>query len=140
MKKYLSFIFVMLLVTAVVYADDSKFNDAFFNCSPYSEFGTVDVEGVKADSHKQILGWEDNKCVYKENIKFGGVNSCVTCRFTKSQVSELVSVMRAYNLLQQYSNEQVDTSSVSAVQNNPVVKAWNKYLQDNSVCKMQVDN
>ena len=25
-------------------------------------------------------------------------------------------------------------SSISAVQDNPVVKAWNKYLQDSSVC------
>ena len=34
------------------------------------------------------------------------------------------------------SNEDVDTSSLSAVQNNPVIKVWNKFLQDSSTCTM----
>lgn len=139
MKKYLISISILLLTTLIVLADDSRFQNALKTCSSYSETGTVKTEGMDVTSHKQILGWQGDRCVYKENVNFAGINSCITCKLTKPQINELVSVMQAYSLVQKYSGADVDTSSISAVQNNPVVKAWNKYLQDPSVCTMTTE-
>ena len=119
-----------------VFANSSSLTSALRDCSSFSEFGVVNTEGMQVESRKQILGWENDKCVYKESVKFSGINTDITCRFTKAQITELSSVMNAYELLQGYSASDVDTSSVSAVQSNPVVKAWSKYLNNTSVCTM----
>ena len=136
MKKYFVFVFALILATLTVLADDARFTNALKNCSSYSESGTVNTEGMNVTSNKKILGWEGDKCVYQEKVQFSGVDSCITCKLSRAQINELVSVMEAYALVQKYSPDNVDTSSVSAVQDNPVVKAWNKYLQDSSVCTM----
>ena len=136
MKKYVIFTIALVFTTLIVLADDAKFMNALKNCSSYSESGTVNTEGMNVTSNKKILGWEGDKCVYQEKVQFSGVDSCITCKLSRAQIDELVSVMQAYAVVQKYSNEKVDTSSISAVQDNPVVKAWNKYLQDRSVCTM----
>ncbi len=136
MKKYFIFAFALVLTTLMVLADDARFSNALKNCSSYSESGTVNTEGMEVTSNKKILGWEGDKCVYQEKVQFSGIDSCITCKLSRAQIDELVSVMEAYALVQKYSPDNVDTSSLSAVQDNPVVKAWNKYLQDSSVCTM----
>ncbi|MBR1373654.1 hypothetical protein IJ750_06055 [bacterium] len=135
MKKY--FVVMMLIIaSAVVIADDSKFAYSLKNCTSFTESGNVQTEGMNVSSTKQIVGWENNKCVYKEIVNFNGMNVTTTCRFTQPQINEIISVMNAYNLVQQYSHDSIDTSSLDAVKNNPVVKVWNKYLQDSSVCTL----
>ena len=140
MKKYFIFAFVLLVTTLVVLADDMRFANALRNCSSsYSESGTVQTDGMNLTSSKKILGWQGDKCVYQEKVNFAGIDSCITCKLSKSQVAELVNVMQAYAVVQQYSKEKVDTSNFSEAQNNPVVKAWNKYLQDSSVCTISTN-
>jgi hypothetical protein len=65
MRKYLVFIIALLVTTLVVLAEDSGFTSALKSCSSYTESGTVDTSGMKVQSTKQILGWQNNKCVYK---------------------------------------------------------------------------
>ncbi len=140
MKKYFIFAFVLLVTTLVVLADDMRFANALRNCSSsYSESGTVQTDGMNVTSSKKILGWQGDKCVYQEKVNFAGIDSCITCKLSKSQVAELVNVMQAYAVVQQYSKEKVNTSNFSEAQNNPVVKAWNKYLQDSSVCTISTN-
>lgn len=140
MKKYFIFAFVLLVTTLVVLADDMRFANALRNCSSsYSESGTVQTDGMNVTSSKKILGWQGDKCVYQEKVNFAGIDSCITCKLSKSQVAELVNVMQAYAVVQQYSKEKVDISNFSEAQNNPVVKAWNKYLQDSSVCTISTN-
>lgn len=140
MKKYFIFAFVLLVTTLVVLADDTRFANALRNCSSsYSESGTVQTDGMNVTSSKKILGWQGDKCVYQEKVNFAGIDSCITCKLSKSQVAELVNVMQAYAVVQQYSKEKVNTSNFSEAQNNPVVKAWNKYLQDSSVCTISTN-
>ncbi len=138
MNKYFVFGLALLIGTSIVIAEEaisSKFVNALKTCSSsYSESGNFTTEGMNVTSQKRILGWEGDRCVYQETVKFSEINSCITCKLTKSQISELASVMQAYELVQKYSKEEVDTSKLSAVENNPVVKVWNKYLQDSSVC------
>lgn len=132
MKKYISLLVILIIGTVAISAQtSSKIVQALANCSEYSESGIVNSEGVNFNSHKQILGMKDDKCVYEEKISFGGYNSTITCSFTQEQRNEIVSVMNAYEIINSYSN---DSSELSDVQGNPVVKVWNKYLQNPSVC------
>lgn len=140
MKKYFIFAFVLLVTTLVVLADDMRFANALRNCSSsYLESGTVQTDGMNVTSSKKILGWQGDKCVYQEKVNFAGIDSCITCKLSKSQIAELVNVMQAYAVVQQYSKGKTDTSNFSEAQNNPVVKAWNKYLQDSSVCTISTN-
>lgn len=139
MKKYFIFALTIILTSLIVLADDAKFAYALKNCSSYSESGTVQTDGMNVSSSKKILGWQGDKCVYQEKVNFAGIDSCITCKLSKAQVNELVNLMQAYAVVQQYSNSKVDTSKVSAVQDNPVVKAWSKYLQDSSVCTISTN-
>lgn len=139
-RVYLAAAVTALSLSALcVFAGGSSLTSALRDCSSYSQYGIVDTEGMKVESRKQILGWENDKCVYQEHVKFSGVSSDITCRFTQAQITEISSVMNAYELLQGYSAGDVDTSSVSAVQKNPVVKVWGKYLQDSSVCTVSIE-
>lgn len=139
MKKYFIFALTIILTTLIVLADDAKFAYALKNCSSYSESGSVQTDGINVTSSKKILGWQGDKCVYQEKLNFSGVDSCVTCKLSKAQINELVNVMQSYAVVQQYSKSNVDTSNLSAVQDNPVVKAWSKYLQDSSVCTISTN-
>ena len=139
MKKYFIFALTIILTTLIVLADDAKFAYALKNCSSYSESGSVQTDGINVTSSKKILGWQGDKCVYQEKLHFSGVDSCVTCKVSKTQIDELVNVMQSYAVVQQYSKSKVDTSNLSAVQDNPVVKAWSKYLQDSSVCTISTN-
>lgn len=139
MKKYFIFALTIILTTLIVLADDAKFSYALKNCSSYSESGSVQTDGINVTSTKKILGWQGDKCVYQEKLNFSGVDSCVTCKLSKAQINELVNVMQSYAVVQQYSKSKVDTSNLSAVQDNPVVKAWSKYLQDSSVCTISTN-
>lgn len=133
-KKYWISCFIIVCTALISFADDLKFSQSLMHCTSYSESGSISTEGMEVISHKQILGWENNKCVYKEILQMQGTSTCIVCKFNKSQLSELTSVMNAYNVVQQYSDTKIDTSTLSAVKDNPVVKAWSKYLQDTSVC------
>ena len=138
MKKCFVFIAVVC-VTLAASANDEKFLQALQSCSSFSDSGSVNTEGLDVVTQKNILGMESDRCVYQEKVRFSGINSCVTCRFTDSQINEIVSVMRAYNLVQRYSGESVDTSSLDSVKDNPVVRVWNKYLQDSSICTITAE-
>ena len=136
MKKIL---LVLLIISSCsfVFADSpSKLTSALKNCSAYSEGGTINTERMNVSSQKKILGMKNGKCAYQEKTTFPQGELTISCEFTKAQAEELARVMDAYETLQQYSTEKVDTSSYSAVENNPVVKTWAKYLQDPSVCKV----
>lgn len=138
MKKYLLFFAAILITAMSVIADDAKFYNALQNCTSYSDGGTTTTEGKTVKFRNTIVGWQSDKCVYKETVNYGGMDVCITCKLSKPQLTELVDVMKAYSTVQKYTGENIDTSSLSAVKNNPVVGVWNKYLQDPSVCQMEL--
>jgi cell fate (sporulation/competence/biofilm development) regulator YmcA (YheA/YmcA/DUF963 family) len=133
MKKLAFLLLISSSVITVVFAQ-ANFATSLKNCSSYSESGTVTTEGMDVTSTKQILGKQGDRCIYKETVNFSGMNVTTTCKFTQAQINEITSVINAYSLLNQYSENNVDTSSLEKVKNNPVVKVWNKYLQDSSTC------
>lgn len=138
MKKYLIFGLAVSMTALIASANEEAFYSALQTCSPYSDGGQVTTDGINVSFKNQIVGKEGDKCVYKEHVNFSGMDSCTTCKLSQKQINELVKVMRAYSTVQKYSGETVDTSSLKNVQNNPVFQVWNKYLQDSSVCTMDL--
>ena len=136
MKRNFLITLTLLVCAMAVYATGSvdKFIYALRNCSQYRELGTINVEGITAQSSKSISGWQNEKCIYKENLIISGMNTNVTCRFSRPQIKEISSVADAYFLTLKYSNEGVDTSSLEAAKNTPLANVFNKYLQDPQVC------
>ncbi len=139
MQKKLIFLMLAILLTLVANASDGEFTKAFKICAPYTEHGEVQTEGVNVSSKKQILGWNDNRCIYKESISFSGINSNVVCKLSKSQIDEITSVIEAYELVQKYSGEKPNFSNLDEAQKNPVTKVWQKYLNDASVCTITTE-
>ena len=135
MKYNILFLLITIACTSV-YASGDKYIDALRNCSLYSETGDVAVDGIQASSKKQILGWIDGKCKYKETINMNGINANVLCNFTKPQIKEIVSVADAYFYTLKYSGEMPDTSSLESVKSNPVSNVFTKYMQDPNVCSI----
>lgn len=138
MKKYILALLVVFLTILIVTADDSAFYNALQNCSAYSSSGETTTDGALAKFQSKILGWQNDKCVYKETVNYSGIDATTTCRFSKKQIDELVDVMRSYSTVQKYSADKVDTSSLNNIKGNPVVNVWNKYLMDSSVCNIEM--
>lgn len=125
---------VVLFLCLSAISGEADFSKALKNCTPFSDSGQVQTAGMNVQSTKRIVGWQGDRCVYKESIKFMNISSNITCRFNKAQTLELASVIDAYNLMQKYSDSTPDFSDLESAQKNPVSKAWNKYLQDSSIC------
>lgn len=141
MKKTLLIILFIATVTLSVKASqDSIFFDTLVKCGSYHDKGIVNTQGVSAEYTRQIRGWENNKCVYQEFVKFSGIDSCTTCKFSQNQLNEFVSVMKAYETLLKYSDEKPNLSSIESASNNPIAKTWNKYLQDPNICTIKINN
>ena len=135
MKKFLV-ILCFIFICHSVQAENDKFIEALRNCYPYHGSAIININGVNTKSNKQMLGWQDNKCTYKETVSFGENKISTVCKFSKPQIEEIVSVADAYYLTLKYTKEDIDLSSTDAVQNNPVVRVLNKYLQDPEVCQI----
>lgn len=124
-----------VIISLAAFAQDN-FTNALKNCSSYSESGNAKMLDMDVISTKKILGWEGDKCVYNEDVTFMGIESNVACKFSKAQINEIVTVMNAYELVQQYSGESPDFSSLDTAQNNPIARIWSKYMQDPGVCSV----
>ena len=137
MKKFLVTVFVICICIAVyAKSQDDKFINALRNCSSYKDSGDISADGINAQAIKTILGWHNDKCVYKEVINLNGTNVNIQCNFSKAQIKEITSVADAYYLTLQYSGENSDVSSLDAVKKNPLANVFNKYIQDPGVCSI----
>ena len=137
MKKIFAFFSILILSGMVVTANTGdKFIESLKNCSPYSESGSLNVGGVDAQSTKQMLGWQNDKCVYKEIINYSGTNVTTICKFTQPQIREIVTTAEVYYSSLNNSGSSPDLSSIESIQNNPFARVMSKYLQDSSVCLM----
>ena len=138
MKKL--YIFLLLAGIACISTTYAQNNDLFINalrnCTPYNSSGELMLNGVSTTTTKQMQGWNDNKCTYKETVLFNGNSLTITCRFSKSQIRDIVSVADEYYATHKNAAEEVDTSSLEAIQNNPIASVFNKYLQNPEVCTM----
>jgi len=139
MHKSLLLLLTMTLLCLVVHSTETNFSKALRNCTPFSDSGTVNSAGMSINSVKNIMGWQGDKCVYKESVSFSGIESDIVCKFSRPQIEELASVLDAYELMQKYSGEKPDFSDLEAAQKNPVSKAWQKYLADENICSVKTN-
>ena len=140
MKKFLITLFVICVCLAVyARSQDDKFINALRDCSSYKDSGNVNTEGITAQSTKEITGWNNDKCVYKEAVNLNGANVNIKCSFSKAQIKEITSVADAYYLTLQYSQENIDTSSLDSIKSNPLANVFNKYIQDPNVCSINME-
>jgi len=140
MKKYIIFTIILITTCFTVCTasnNDDRFINALKNCTPYNASEDLEINGLATTSTKQMQGWKNDKCQYKETVTFNNNTITTVCRFTKPQIKEIVSVADAYYLTQQYTHEEIDTSSLESIKNNPLAQVLSKYLQDPSVCTME---
>ena len=139
MKKFIIALFIFsICLTVFAKTQEDKFINALRNCSSYHDSGNINTDGVNVVSTKEITGWNNGKCSYKESLNLNGTNVNIKCSFPQGAIREITSVADAYFLTLQYSNEKSDTSSIEAVKNNPLANVFNKYVQDPSVCTVDM--
>ena len=67
MKKIFLVLSIILTASFVYAESDARFVNALKTCSPYESYGSMEVQSIGADYKSQIVGWENNKCVYKKS-------------------------------------------------------------------------
>ena len=138
-KVYLFLIAILVFILSVNAGEDLRFFNALKSCTPYSSNGVINTAEIKAGYNSKILGWDGDKCVYKREVKFSGIDACVICKFSQTHLDRLVGVMKAYGDIEELVGNNLDLSDTEALKTNPVVKVWTEYLQDSSVCSISVD-
>ena len=94
MKKIFSILVLLFLVSSFAFAThDDRFIDALKTCSPYESLGVLDIKGISADYTSKIVGWIDDKCLYRKSVKFSGINTFTECKFSKGDIDQLINVM-----------------------------------------------
>lgn len=102
-------------------------------CSKYVESYEVTAFNRLILVKKQIFGWKDGKCGYKEIFGPEGNQQTMTCNFTRAQVNQFnrsMIIPRQYK----YSRNKAD----GLIVNSPTPKAislWNEYVNDTDICK-----
>ena len=139
MTAKLRILFVLGLLTiancAIAENDVSSFGECLRECKGYYGSETKDLHSIKMVNTKQILGMQDGKCIYKEQIKTKDGSYTVKCSFTSAQSSELADAISKFNSGNEGDN--VDINDFEQVQNTSVSQAWSKYLTDTNVCSLE---
>jgi hypothetical protein len=137
MKNIFTLFAVSILICIVAAANTGdKFIESLRNCSLYNESGSLNIGGIQAHSAKQIIGWQDNKCVYKEIINYSSTNIITVCKFTQPQIRDIILAAESYYSTLNNSENTPNSLSFESVQNNPFAMVMNRYLQDTSICTM----
>ena len=85
-KKILIFTAMLSILCLGAVSSEADFSKALKNCTPFSDSGQVQTAGMNVQSTKRIVGWQGDKCVYKESVKFMDITSDISCRLNKAQV------------------------------------------------------
>ena len=137
MKKIFLILGIILTASFVYAESDARFVSALKTCSHYESNGSMEVQSIGADYKSQIVGWENNKCVYKKYVSLQGLSLCTVCKFNKYHINQIVNTMEIYKTgFDEYGNE-VDINNIEAMKNTPVVRLWNQYLADPSICNVE---
>ncbi len=146
-KKLYIFLFLTVICGCIVYATEksvventAEFMNAFKNCTEFKSVDEIEIDGVTSKVFKNIIGWDGYTCKYQEIIEFKEMNfkSKVNCSFSGEQVREIYSVMEKEALDAVKNPQKYQNMTLETAQKSPVIKVWNKYLGDSSVCKIEM--
>ena len=146
MNKFVALLVIAISVSTLgVFAksiseNSVDFLSAFKNCSSYKSEDIVEIDGISSKVRKHIIGWDGYTCKYEETVEFKDLNfkSKVRCEFTGEQVREIYGVMKEENEKAMKNPEMYKDMTLETANKSPVIKIWNKYLGDSSVCKIQM--
>ena len=153
--KIFSIIILALFVcVGVVYAatNSPKFSRAFIKhfkeCDTYTETITSFYEGNTYTTTRNIKGWLNGACRYKENVKSAIGEYNITCSFPEIQLEELTESMKIkskkestfkLDLYAQVKDEKTGKMQYSVVgdtiiKGTPAVITWAKYQNNPYFC------
>ena len=100
MKKFILASLILLstsLCAFAVYETNSSeafvpaYITRFFHCIPAVSNQSIEGKEIK----RSVIGWENYKCKFTENIKTEKENVNYTCSLTRDQVNQLTSAMKS---------------------------------------------
>lgn len=130
-------LYFVLRGSTVVANEITSFTDNLKNCLQYYGSQTVELNDVKFISTKQILGFQGDKCAYKESITTTDSNFTVSCMLSKSNIADLVKIMEDFD--KDPKSQNIDLNDFEEVGDSSVVTGWSKYLQDPEVCSIEIN-
>ena len=144
-KVLISLLVVGVIGGCIAYAKNTSettldFLTAFQNCAEFKSTDVIEADGISSKVTKHIVGWDGYTCKYRETVEFKelGFKSKVNCEFSGEQVREIYTVMQNEADEAKKNPEKYKNMSLKEAQNSPVLKVWNKYLGDSSVCKIEM--
>ena len=143
-KLIISLLTVSIIGGCIAYAKNTAntmdFLSSFQNCTEFKSTDTIEADGITSKVTKHIVGWDGYTCKYKETIEFKelGFKSKVACEFTGEQVREIYTIMHAEAEDAKKNPDRYKNMDLKTAQNSPVIKVWNKYLGNSSVCKIEM--
>lgn len=90
---------VVFGITCVYAAEYSKFSRKFIkamgNCDKYNETTESEFEGGKFTTSREILGWRNSFCLYRETWTTKDAKYQLDCTFTPFQIEDLYDSMKS---------------------------------------------
>lgn len=116
--------------------EPASFTENLKDCKEYYGSQTIDLQEVKLTTTRQIQGWVDGKCSYKEAVSTKDSKYTVNCLLSKEHIAELVKTMEDFE--RDESSKSIDLNDFTQVQNSSVVSNWSKYLQNPEICSIEM--
>lgn len=133
---FIAIVLICLVRVALVQANDTtSFTENLKDCKEYYGSQTIDLQEVKLTTTRQIHGWVDGKCSYKETVSTKEAKYTVNCLLTKEHIANLVKTMEDFE--KDETGKNIDLNDFAQVQNSTVVSNWSKHLQDPEICSIE---
>ncbi len=130
MKKAAIILLASTILAGLAANSSNYFSKNFLNrlstCSYYSE--TVGARDYTSKS--EISGWDNDKCVYKNEIHQANMTYTLECRFSREQIEKLVNTVSAESNTQYVFKD----NSIKLKNSDTLAKIWNSYLHDKTIC------
>lgn len=157
MKKLYKSLLILSVITVIgglcAYAADyTKFSSGFVknmkDCDKYEETVTSEFEGTKFTTTRNIIGWRNGMCHYKETISSPKETYRLNCKFSQLQVDELYRAMKSNPRVVERKEleiftEQIDpktkekyykATSTTSVKGNKADITWAKFQNNPYFC------
>ena len=138
MKQKIFYLSVCVLFLAgimnVKANENQDFTDSLKTCTNYYENQTIKLQDFTISTIREIHGWKDGKCSYKETVSAAEKKYSVNCNLSQEHINELVKTMENFN----QSSKDLDLNDFEQIQKSSVATNWSKYLQNPEICSIEL--
>lgn len=132
---YLALGLLILVGIMSVKAEESPdFTESLKTCTNYYENQTIKLQDLNLTTIREIHGWKNGKCSYKETVSTADKKYSVNCNLSQEHINELVKTMENFN----QSSKDLDLNDFEQIQNSSVATSWSKYLQNPEICSIEL--